>query len=907
MSQKIEEAAVASIAGRSSRRRTRDQIKIFFGLIFATLSILILANSFFIYASSGPSEMLALMLQIHGWLGMGLTGAMVGYSIPHYLQRRKHGNKTAKFFGYILAISLTAACVLGSIVFFQGRNESATWIVRGHELGFGIALTIFLVHRLSAVANPLWRYELGGLATAGALFLGFWLAQPQNTEDGLNNGVPKVTMAEAKRTAVFKATSATTITGHALNEDDLANSEYCAQCHAEIAQQWRGSAHRFSSMNDPIYEKTISVLQQNRKPEAMHFCGGCHDPLVLLTGNMEGEFTRDTPNAHQGITCLACHAVVEVRDRRGNAGYVVAPPEHYPYYGSSDPKEQQLNLDLIRAKPEKHKASFLKEFHRTSEFCLTCHKTFLTEPVNHYRWKRGANDYDAWFDSNAGLNNALTFYNAKEVKSCQECHMPDVASQDPAAKDGLARDHTFPGSNSALPTFHNKPEWLEKTKAITKDVVKVDIFSAIDANQLEPENRIYPLDRPDARFAPGSEMRVEVLVKNTKVGHMFPGGTMDINEPWLEFIVADESGKPLLASGLLSSDKRLDPTAHRFDVMLLSKESRLIDTHNVEHFRTDLYNNSIPLGQTEIVRFQFKVPEDAAGKKLKLTARVRFRKLNQQYINFVFGKDAPEFPILEYGRHEVTVQVGEPQKLPVSDDVEVSKRLRDFSIGSFRHRDTLTALWGFKEVARLQPMEPDSYIDMCRCYIQVGDFGENMAEALRKANEVNPKFPKTGFFLGRMLTAQSKFDEAVQAFDSTLAVFPDDRMVNNAKGIALFKAKKYEEAIKVLAHSLDIDPDNVDALNYTSLAYRQLGNEEKAKEHEELFLRYQPQESEKAVHELYRRRNPNADREANLQHVHPVHSPDDIERIVKEGEEYRFPHSAIQPNNKDLPKALPQD
>jgi tetratricopeptide (TPR) repeat protein len=904
MSLQIENSVNVGAPSKAAQRKVRDQAKYWFGLVFATSTVLLLANSFYLYAAKSDSYFLSAMLWLHGWLGLILTLSMTGFAVPHYLHRRRHQNVKAKAFGYFLMALLVVACVLGIAVFFLGRNESPVWMIRGHELAFGLGLVLFLMHRLSAVQAPLWRYEIGGAAIAGALCWGLFLSEPKaDGQRGLDLAGPQTKVAS------FTATLATTNSGHILDENDLSNPNYCAQCHQDLFDQWSGSAHRFSSMNDPFYERTFTVVQENRGPESMHFCGGCHDPLVLLTGNMEESMTRQTTNAQEGITCLACHSIVAVNDRRGNASYVMAKPDHYPFYESENPVERQLNLDMIRAKPEKHKRDFLKDIHRTSEFCLSCHKAHLDTFVNNYRWKRGQNDYDAWFDSSAGLNSALTFYNAQKVKSCQECHMPLVPSNDPAAKNGFVRDHTFPGSNSALPVWHNKPEWLEKTKALAKDTLKVDIFSAIDADQTDPESRIFPLERPDARLAPGSEVRVEVMVKNTGVGHLFPGGTMDMLEPWVEFIVADAERPevPILASGLLSKDRRLDPSAHRYNAVLLSREGRLIDVHNVEHFFTDLYNNGIGLGQTDIVRYQFRIPEELDGKSLKFTARVRYRKFSQEYITYVFGDEPPVFPIIDYGSAEVTVRVGEPQPLSKIETVEVAKRLRDFSIGSLRQTDTKTALWGFQQVARVVPEEPDSYIDIARCYVQTGNFGEDLAEVIGKATDVNPKFPKIGFFLGKLLASQARFDEAAEAYQSTLSVFPDDRIVNNDKGLALFKGKRFNEAVETFLHTLEIDPENVFAHNYLSLSYQELGDKAKAEEHHEFFLRYQPQQAERSVIESYRRRNPHADREANILHFHPLHAPDEVERLVKENESYRHPHSEIQPDKAGPIKDRPTD
>src|SRR5438128_1304346 len=55
----------------------------------------------------------------------------------------------------------------------------------------------------------------------------------------------------------------------------------CAACHAAIAAQWAGSAHRFASFNNPYYAASVEAFRRERGPAASRFCAGCHDPLLL--------------------------------------------------------------------------------------------------------------------------------------------------------------------------------------------------------------------------------------------------------------------------------------------------------------------------------------------------------------------------------------------------------------------------------------------------------------------------------------------------------------------------------------------------------------------------------------------------------------------------------------------------
>src|SRR5581483_9926938 len=68
----------------------------------------------------------------------------------------------------------------------------------------------------------------------------------------------------------------------------LAETGRCAECHADIVEQWSGSAHRFASFANPFYLHALQTLEQARGRDVTRFCAACHDPLPLLAGVFEG-------------------------------------------------------------------------------------------------------------------------------------------------------------------------------------------------------------------------------------------------------------------------------------------------------------------------------------------------------------------------------------------------------------------------------------------------------------------------------------------------------------------------------------------------------------------------------------------------------------------------------------------
>ena len=102
---------------------------------------------------------------------------------------------------------------------------------------------------------------------------------------------------------------------------------------------------------------------------APKWCSGCHDPVVLFTGQMgaatQAKFSYDSWEAQQGLTCMSCHSIAEVKDiarqrrlrHRGVEAVSVRVLEERDAL-------QAVNRLLIRMEPSLHRKTFMKPFHR---------------------------------------------------------------------------------------------------------------------------------------------------------------------------------------------------------------------------------------------------------------------------------------------------------------------------------------------------------------------------------------------------------------------------------------------------------------------------------------------------------------------------------------------------------------
>src|SRR5262245_37683850 len=422
------------------------------------------------------------------------------------------------------------------------------------------------------------------------------------------------------------------------------------------------------------------------------WCGGCHDQSVLLTGRMDRPIVEqiDTPQAQAGIGCLVCHSIVHVRDTMGQGGYVLEYPEMHRLVASRNPLLHSTHDYMVRLDPGPHKATMLKRFHRESraEFCSACHKVHLDVPVNHYRWFRGFNEYDAWQQSGVSGQGARAFYYPDKPKDCGTCHMPLVASTDAANIGGFVHSHRFPAANTAVP-FANRDETQLRTTQdfLRAGILTVDIFAAgaasadgaADGGQsaappaaapaAEDSPRaatmfpdiadtgpagaaagagagrrraatalVAPLDRAAPFMRRGGTYRVDVVARTRNIGHFFPGGTVDAFDVWLELKGVDADGRVFFWSGFLEDGGhgRVEPMAHTYRSLLVDANGNPINKRNAWSARALVFARLIPPGAADTARFRVTVPPDAKG-PLTFTARMNHRKFSWWNTHFSYA------------------------------------------------------------------------------------------------------------------------------------------------------------------------------------------------------------------------------------------------------------------------------
>ena len=604
-------------------------------------------------------------------------------------------------------------------------------------------------------------------------------------------------------------------------------AQTCKRCHADIVEQWATSAHRFASFNNPFYRKAVELTRTTVGKEKSQWCGGCHDPAIMLAGNMTEEIDPVTLEAQAGLTCLACHAIDRIHNQTGNGNYNIQDevPSPYAFDTVKDGLGRFLHDYVLKAKPVVHKRRMLKPFFRKSEFCAPCHKVSLDVPVNHYRWLRGQNEYDSWQNSGVPHNNPMTWYEPPGTKECQDCHMPleDARLGDVAAKGGKVRSHRFLAVNTALPAIRGDLETIKRIEADLQDEkLRVDVF----ALKRESGATVMALDVARPVVKPGERIQIDVVVRNQGVGHTFPGGTNDSNEGWLSFKVTGPAGE-IWHSGKLSKDRRVDPAAHFFRSVLVDQHGQRIAKRNAPDIYTAVYANVIPPSGSDIARYAFTVPEDCPDGDLVLEADLRWRKFNREYTEFVFeGKPVPDLPITRIASDRVTLRVsrdGTGGAAGQAPDPGSWMRFNDYGVGLALDGVTGSAQRAFAEVAKLAPDRVDGWRNQARVFFIDGVF--DRAEAmLRKASAAAPDDPKNAFWWGRLHEERGgqDLDRAVEAYTAVSRFYPDSRDTWERLGRTYIHLERYEEAIAAFLQVLRIDPEHALAHDKRRQCYESL-------------------------------------------------------------------------------------
>lgn len=831
-------------------------------------------------------------LMFLGHLGLGLLLILpaVSFGLLHMWRARNRRNRRAVRIGWALltvsAVILISGVLLtriGSLHIVNPATRSVVYWL--HLIAPVAAIWLYWLHRL---VGPKIKWHVGRrVAVATACFVAVMVAFQASD--------PRRSQEEA-RAGYFEPSLAQTASGKFIAAETLMNDDYCLRCHEDIHDSWVHSVHKLSSFNNPAYRASVRetrkvATERSGSVQASRWCAGCHDPVPFFSGRFDDPDYDDVadPTAHAGITCTACHAIQSIDSQIGNADYTIDEPKHYPFAYSENAALQELNSLMVKAKPAFHKHEMLKPFHKTAEFCGSCHKVGLPGDVTAYKeFLRGQNHYDSYLLSGVSGHGARSFYYPpKAQENCNECHMPATASEGFGARysekvGGLAvHDHRFPSANSALSYWTGDEAGVEAHRNYLKNTLRVDLFGLRKGGSVDDE-LIAPLG-DNVQVTAGQSYLLETVLRTMTLGHHFSQGTTDSNQIWVE-LTATQGDRVIGKSGHRDGREVVDPWSHFVNTFMLDRDGNRINRRNAQDIFTPLYSHQIPPGAGQTIHYRLQVPEDDP-QPIEVTARLLYRKFDTEYLDYVrrdrdptvdeldLGKpgDPNDLPIIEIGSDKVTLTIGDDlaatseatTESPNSDDFPLWQRWNDYGIGMLlkNKAELKQAAEAFAEVERLGRF--DGALNLARTQFAEGDLN-GATESLARAAAMDPPPPSWthSWLSGIVNRQQGNLRAAAESLHSVLETkvpsrgfdFSLDYVVRNSLGLTMIdlaqradvkgnqseSKQMLEEARRHFEMVLEIDPENVAAHANLIQVFALTGDTTQEQLHRRLHARYKP-------------------------------------------------------------------
>lgn len=599
-------------------------------------------------------------------------------------------------------------------------------------------------------------------------------AEPETTTETVGDDGPEAQSADSppdvpNEPGEFSPSMARLAEGQQYDHEVFAETERCADCHAQQVHEWEQSAHAFSSLNNPFYLAVFDDFVEADGQEHVNFCGGCHDPAPMFRNNLDTGLEPDDPEGHLGITCTSCHGAVDAT-MDGNASYTVST-EPIPIPEDGDEQSLRDHRDAVGGAQE-----------QGDKLCVSCHRAFLSATTGHDAAMAGIDDFTDWHRSGYAANPSTRVDEPIEPAGCIDCHMPPSGPEQTGS-------HRFPGGHSTLAKTIGSDEQLEAIRDFLDETATVDIpargFGQFDA------------DATADSFRPGHRLWFDVVVFNEQVGHRFPAGARDLRDTFLEVTVQDADGDVLAASGRDYARGEDEPMVHRFQSVMVTPEGTGVDNHRVHQFRTVAYDHTIGPRDAATVRYAWDVPRDAAiDEPVTVQARLMHRRLDPQLAETACersrqprGRGFVEFsesfysmdidpcrsqPLIEIDRVEIALQEGGD----ATESPPQWQRALHHGLG-LRHA--------------LQQQLDQAYDVLTRAHRLVS----------RDGDATDTDRARVLYLLGEVAARQNRHDEAFEYLEEAERLVGEHPAIDRARGEAMVRVFRNESARPWLRRSLE--------------------------------------------------------------------------------------------------------
>ncbi len=272
--------------------------------------------------------------------------------------------------------------------------------------------------------------------------------------------------------------------------EEFEKPQACRQCHQDIFRQWEQSmmSQAYTHHWDEVEYFELAVAHTENDPnvpaEVHEGCNGCHAPLAFMAGDVPPPRPGQS-RADESVSCDVCHTITgKAEGTPFNFSWTIEPGKD---------KRGQRSPDTVTQSP--HHNMVQSDFHRTTEFCGTCHNEQSPYGVM----------------VKATQIELLEGPYGAEGRRCQDCHM--TWSEGYSARIGSKHDDV------AQHLFHGGHD-----PGKVNGVVELRIH-------------------PDIReVVIGEPVQFTLALFNQKTGHKFPTGSVEDRLLWVEVEAVDADG-----------------------------------------------------------------------------------------------------------------------------------------------------------------------------------------------------------------------------------------------------------------------------------------------------------------------------------------------------------------------------
>jgi nitrate/TMAO reductase-like tetraheme cytochrome c subunit len=247
----------------------------------------------------------------------------------------------------------------------------------------------------------------------------------------------------------------------AFAKDCYPSATTCRKCHEQIYEEWAISSHANAAVSPMFhkFEQKISALAQGTLG---YFCMRCHAPVATTMQHPRWASIGEGPKVfREGVTCVACHRVIEKYAKTNGERRMEPGPLHFPVVGSGDGaglngvlqrrEEFKVKTDPRDTRPGQviHNGVIQFEELSHSTFCMSCHQVAVQPGIKlEVVWEQ--------------YRHSPAY---KQGIRCQDCHMGKV----PGKAEGFCEAYAavIDGKPSGPPRKHSNHVFFGPGASIT--------------------------------------------------------------------------------------------------------------------------------------------------------------------------------------------------------------------------------------------------------------------------------------------------------------------------------------------------------------------------------------------------------------------------------------------------------